>query len=194
MEFTRYVLALEFLSVSTCKDVLYKSLCWNHRLKFGLSWHMGMMHWANCNLKYEAWAKGSLTRVCGRSYSLIVDEGQRECMRFTEQTWTRNWNFFIDSSLNQADSNPLTLLSWLLLTATMTITTKKNRGCTMCSSRKNPYPPHGRSLEIPWRAGVIKAKILESKYEAKLEFPGGGGCKTKTFCGGSLDIFWSYTM
>ena len=53
----------------------------------------------------------------------------------------------------------------------------------MCSSRKNPYPPHGRSLEIPRGKGV---KILEAKYEAKLDFPGGGGggdggCKTKNF-------------
>ena len=29
----------------------------------------------------------------------------------------------------------------------------------------------------------------EAKYEAKLEFPGGGGTKQKTFCGGSMDIF-----
>ena len=51
---------------------------------------------------------------------------------------------------------------------------------TMCSSRKNPYPPHGRSLEIPRGRGVLKAKILEAKYEAKLEFPGGtGGAKQK---------------
>ena len=63
---------------------------------------------------------------------------------------------------------------------------------TMYSSRKNPYPPHGRSLEIPrGGGGVLKAKILEVKYEARLEFPGGGGgCKTKNllwgeyiFCG-----------
>ena len=37
--------------------------------------------------------------------------------------------------------------------------------------------------------GVLKAKILEAKYEAKLEFLGGRGCKTKTFHGGSKDIF-----
>ena len=51
----------------------------------------------------------------------------------------------------------------------------------MCSSRKNPYPPHGRSLEIPRGRGILKVKILEAKYEAKLEFTGGGGggCKTK---------------
>ena len=46
----------------------------------------------------------------------------------------------------------------------------------MCGSRKNPYPPHGRSLEIPGGGGlgVLKAKFLEEMYENKLEFPGGG--------------------
>ena len=42
---------------------------------------------------------------------------------------------------------------------------------TLCSSRKNPYPPHGRLSEIPRGRGVLKVKILEAKYEAKLEFP-----------------------
>ena len=42
----------------------------------------------------------------------------------------------------------------------------------MCSSRKNPYPPHGRSLEIPRGRGIFKAKCLEAMYENKLEFPG----------------------
>ena len=65
----------------------------------------------------------------------------------------------------------------------------------MCSSRKNPYPPHGRSLEIPRSRGFLKGKILERKYEAKLEFPGGtGGAKQKTFHGGSMDIFWNCTI
>ena len=41
------------------------------------------------------------------------------------------------------------------------------------SSRKKPYPPHGRSSEIPMGRGVLKVKIFEAKYEAKLEFPGG---------------------
>ena len=51
----------------------------------------------------------------------------------------------------------------------------------LCSSSKNPYPPHGRSLEIPRRRGVLRAKFLEAMYEYKPEFPGerGGGCKTK---------------
>ena len=43
----------------------------------------------------------------------------------------------------------------------------------MYSSRKNPYPPHGRSLEIP--GVVLKVKILEAKHEDKLQFPGGRG-------------------
>ena len=45
----------------------------------------------------------------------------------------------------------------------------------MDSFRKNPYPPNGRSSEIPRERGVLKVKILEAKYEAKLEFPGGRG-------------------
>ena len=50
----------------------------------------------------------------------------------------------------------------------------------MCSSRKNPYPPHGRSLEIPsGGGGVLKAKFLEVMYENKLEFPGGRGVQNK---------------
>ena len=33
--------------------------------------------------------------------------------------------------------------------------------------------PHGRSLEIPTWRGLLKTQLLEEKYEAKLEFPGG---------------------
>ena len=68
---------------------------------------------------------------------------------------------------------------------------------TSCISRNIPYPPRGRSLEIPRGRGVLKAKILEAKYEAKLEIPGvsggwgGGGAKQQTFCGGK-DIFWNW--
>ena len=46
----------------------------------------------------------------------------------------------------------------------------------MYSSRKNPYPPHGRSSEIPRGRRVLKAKMLEAKCEAKL---GGGGAANK---------------
>ena len=47
--------------------------------------------------------------------------------------------------------------------------------------KKNPYPPHGRSLEIPRGKGLSKGKILEAKYEAKLKsLAGGGGGGGKT--------------
>ena len=72
-----------------------------------------------------------------------------------------------------------------------------NRLCTiaMCSSRKYPYPPHGRSTEIPRGWGVSKAKIFKGKYGAKLEFPEGwGDFNQKTFRGRGMDIFWNYTM
>ena len=51
----------------------------------------------------------------------------------------------------------------------------KDMDYMMCSSRKNLYLAHGRSLEIPWGRGVLKAKFLEAMYENKLEFPGGRG-------------------
>ena len=38
-----------------------------------------------------------------------------------------------------------------------------------CGSRKYPYSPHGRSLEL-LGGGDLKANNLEAKYEAKLEF------------------------
>ena len=51
----------------------------------------------------------------------------------------------------------------------------------LCSSRKkHPYPPHGRSLEIPRGKGLSKGKILEAKYEAKLKSLAGGGGGGKT--------------
>ena len=59
----------------------------------------------------------------------------------------------------------------------------------MCNSRKNPYPPHGRSLVIPRGRGVLKVKILEAKYEAKLEFPGGWGVQIKKPSVGGVWIF-----
>ena len=60
---------------------------------------------------------------------------------------------------------------------------------SMCSSRNNPYPPHGRSLEIPRGRGVLKVKILEATYEAKLEFPGGQGVQNKKPSMGGVWIF-----
>ena len=71
----------------------------------------------------------------------------------------------------------------------------QNAKCTLCSSRKNPYPSHGRSSEIPRGGGGVLNKILEANYEAKLEFPRGSkDAKPKTFCGGSMDIFWNCTF
>ena len=59
----------------------------------------------------------------------------------------------------------------------------------MRSSRKNPYPPQGRSLEIPRGRGVLKTKILEVKYEDKLEFPGGRGVQNKKLSMGQYGQF-----
>ena len=60
---------------------------------------------------------------------------------------------------------------------------------SLCSSRKNPYPPHGRSLEIPMGRGVLEVKLLEAKYEAKLEFPRGGRVQNKKTSLGGVSIF-----
>ena len=55
-------------------------------------------------------------------------------------------------------------------------------------------------MEGHWKflggGGVLKAKILEAKYEAKLEFSWGMEVQNKkTFHGeGSMDIFWNCTM
>ena len=57
-----------------------------------------------------------------------------------------------------------------------------------------------KSIPTPWKVirnsggggggGVLKAKVLEAKYEAKLEFPGGRGCKNKkTFLSGKYGYF-----
>ena len=61
-----------------------------------------------------------------------------------------------------------------------TMLTSNNTRLVLCYSycvvpEKNRYSPHGRSLEIPRGKGVLKAKILQAKYEAKLESLDGGG-------------------
>ena len=45
----------------------------------------------------------------------------------------------------------------------------------MCNSRKYPYPPYGRLMEIPRGRGVSKAQFFEWKYDTKMEFPEGFG-------------------
>ena len=60
----------------------------------------------------------------------------------------------------------------------------------MCSSRRNPYAPHGRVLEIHRGRGFLKAKFLEAMYENKLEFPGEvGGAKQKNLPLGEYGYF-----
>ena len=44
----------------------------------------------------------------------------------------------------------------------------------MCSSRKYPYPPHGRSIEVMRGKGLSIAKIKKKgKHGASLEMPEG---------------------
>ena len=60
----------------------------------------------------------------------------------------------------------------------------------VCSSSKNPYPPHGRSLEIRRGRGILIAEFLEAMYENKPEFPEGeGGCKTNNLPWGEHGYF-----
>ena len=56
---------------------------------------------------------------------------------------------------------------------------------------------------MPWKVignskgegvGVLRAKFVEALYENKVEFPEEGGAEQKTFCGGSMDIFWNCTL
>ena len=54
------------------------------------------------------------------------------------------------------------------------------------------HPPQERSSEIPrGRGGVLKAEILEGKYDGKLKFSGRMGEGTN---GGSMDNFWNCTF
>ena len=53
------------------------------------------------------------------------------------------------------------------------------------SYRKKSIPTPWKVIKNSYGEGVLKVKILETKYKAKLEFPGGdGGCKTKNLWGG----------
>ena len=66
----------------------------------------------------------------------------------------------------------------------------------MCGSRKYPFTPNGRSLEILRGREVVEAKLLGEEYEAKLEFPGGGGGVTiqKKLLWGGVWIFSGTTL
>jgi len=55
--------------------------------------------------------------------------------------------------------------------------------------KKKSIPTRWKVIGNSWGEGVLTAKILEAKYEAKLEFPGGGGCKTKNLPWGEYNYF-----
>lgn len=64
----------------------------------------------------------------------------------------------------------------------------------MCSSRKNPYPNHWRSLEIS-RGGGLKSQHFRSKVWSLTEISLGGGWFIKqTSMGGVMDMSWNYTI
>jgi len=49
----------------------------------------------------------------------------------------------------------------------------------MCSSRKYPYPPQGRLMEIPWGRGFQKPISLMDSVPPKWNFQRGWGVKAK---------------
>ena len=63
----------------------------------------------------------------------------------------------------------------------------------MCVPEKiHTHPMEGHRKFLALGGGVLKAKILEAEYEAKLEFlegVGGGGCKTKKASCGEYGYF-----
>jgi len=67
-----------------------------------------------------------------------------------------------------------------------------------CVVPEKPIPTPQKVIGNSKGKGRLKNQNfrLKAKYEAKVEFLGGegGGFKTKTFCGGSMDIFWNYTL
>ena len=60
----------------------------------------------------------------------------------------------------------------------------------MCSSRKYPYPPHGRSMEIPrgWRVSKAQVWGLTGISRGVEVF------KPITFHGRGMDVFWNNTI
>ena len=64
----------------------------------------------------------------------------------------------------------------------------------MYSSRKHPYPPHGRSLEIPRGRGGLKSQNFRSKVlKLNWNFLGGQGVQNKKPSGGGGGGVWIYS-
>ena len=59
----------------------------------------------------------------------------------------------------------------------------------MCSSRKYPYPPDGRSLKIPRGGGSQTPKCLKESMGLNWNFWRGGGSQTKTLPGEGYGYF-----
>ena len=69
--------------------------------------------------------------------------------------------------------------------------------CIMSSSRKYPYLPHGRLMEIPRGRGMAKANIFKEKHGAKLQFLEGWECaclNPKNLPWEGYGLFWSHTI
>ncbi len=62
----------------------------------------------------------------------------------------------------------------------------------LCGSRKYPYPPHGRSLEIRECRGFQRPKFL--KESMKLKYGIFRGVVKVQMRGGGVDIFWCNTF
>ena len=76
-----------------------------------------------------------------------------------------------------------------------------DRGFTVFHHCVVPEKSHVHPMKGHWKflggGGVLKVKFLETMYENKLEFPGGGGGgvqNKKTFHVGSMDTFWNCTF
>jgi len=59
----------------------------------------------------------------------------------------------------------------------------------LCSSRKYPYPLHGRSLEIPRGGGPQQPKFFKESMRLNWNFQRGGGIQTRKPSVGGVWIF-----
>ena len=68
--------------------------------------------------------------------------------------------------------------------------------CIACIVQENTHMPPiegiGNSRGVG--RGSSKTKQFKGKYEAKLEFPGGGGLRENPSCEGGMGIFWNHPL